>query len=75
MKILINLCESYAAEWKIEFNALKSIAYSNGTNCKPLFSLNNSEIPHKYSFIYLGLPVGEVEKSNERSFFFQLKKI
>jgi hypothetical protein len=59
MKMLINLCESYAAEWKIEFNALKSIAYSNGTNCKPLFSLNSSEIPHKDSFIYLGLPVGE----------------
>ena len=59
MKILINICESYAAEWKIEFNALQSIAYSNGTNCERLFSFNNSEIPHKDSFIYFVLPVGE----------------
>ena len=59
MRSLIKLCESYAVEWKIEFNASKSIAYSHGYSCKPSFSLNNLEIPHQEFFIYLGLPVGD----------------
>ena len=59
MRSLIKLCESYAVEWKIEFNASKSIAYSYGYSCKPSFSLNNLEIPHQEFFIYLGLPVGD----------------
>ena len=59
MKILLNNCQNYADQWKIEFNSNKSLSSSINCVTKIEFYLNRSVIPTVNSLIYLGLPIGD----------------
>ena len=52
--------QRFAADWKLEFNPKKSVCYTanSKSKIKPIFFLDDLEIPVVDGFIYLGLPVG-----------------
>ena len=60
MQLLLDCCLNYAAEWKLEFNASKSISYSLKKTSRSSFKLGTAYIPESSGFIYLGLPIGDV---------------
>ncbi|CAF0727404.1 unnamed protein product [Brachionus calyciflorus] len=55
-QILISECEDFANNWKLEFNASKSVAFTFFNDSK--FILNGKIVPNVSGFIYLGLPIG-----------------
>jgi hypothetical protein len=59
MNKLLECCHRYAINWKMEFNASKSISYSIKQTNFIDFKLGDSVIPKSDGFIYLGLPIGD----------------
>ena len=55
---LLDCCCEYAKEWKLEFNASKSVSYSLQRTALSNFFLENAPIPTSNGFVYLGLPIG-----------------
>ena len=60
MKRLLEICSSYAINWKIEFNPSKSewISFNEENNSMDEFEISGEKIPKKTEFTYLGLPIG-----------------
>ena len=65
MNRLLENCHNYATQWKMEFNAQKSISYSYKGPPVGDFKLGQVSIIRSEGFIYLGLPIGD-EKFIER---------
>ncbi|CAF0862194.1 unnamed protein product, partial [Brachionus calyciflorus] len=67
-RILISECEDFANNWKLEFNASKSVAvtfFKSKVNFDSKFILNGKIVPNVSGFIYLGLPIGNQSYINE----------
>ena len=58
MNIMLNKCERFAQDWKIEFNPAKSVSFCSSSRPSTLFRVCGSAIPAAASFEYLGLPIG-----------------
>jgi len=65
-------CSKYAYDWKMEFNASKSIYTNFGMRViEKYVSMDGKQIPFSENFLYLGLPIGSrafKEKFIEDSF-------
>ena len=73
MNRLLVCCHEYASEWKLEFNATKSVSYSLTRTILSNFELGNVPIPTSNGFVYLGLPIGD-DKFSENFFMEKMKK-
>jgi retron-type reverse transcriptase len=59
MNSILDFCHNYACDWKLKFNAQKSVSYTLKKNNLSEFILGASLIPVSNGFIYLGLPIGD----------------
>ena len=67
-QILLKVCEDFSTNWKIDFNASKSVALTmqkNKIKDLPCFKLNNLVIPDAQNIEYLGLPIGDSKYVSE----------
>lgn len=56
---VVNVCSDYAKNWKMVFNAAKSVSYKLDDRSNLPFRLKDSVIPKYKCFTYLGLPFGD----------------
>ena len=57
-QVLLKLCEEHAREWKMDFNAKKSVSLTFGKgSCNSRFLLNGTNLPKVDEIMYLGLPL------------------
>ena len=59
MRMMLESCERYAGDWKLEYNPLKSVAYSSMIGVLPVFHLKQTQLPCVDGFLYLSLPIGD----------------
>ena len=76
MRTLLENCQRFASDWKLEFNPKKSVCHTSNSisNINPKLFLSGQEIPSVDGFIYLGLPVGNLNYLKEY-FDEKMKKI
>ena len=59
-EILLDNCQEYAMDWKMEFNPKKSVYMEIGKyKNKNIIKMSGIRIPEVSDFIYLGLPIGD----------------
>ena len=58
MNSMLDFCHNYACDWKLKFNAKKSVSYSIKKTNLSEFVLGDCIILVSNGFIYLGLPIG-----------------
>jgi len=73
-QILLTECEKYAREWKLDFNAKKSVSLTFGKyKWSPDFVLKGSSLPKVDQITYLGLPLST--KQNYDFFDEKMRKV
>ena len=65
LEILLNNCQEYAMDWKMEFNPRKSVYMEIGKyKNKNIIKMSDIIIPEVSDFVYLGLPIGDMLAKN-----------
>jgi len=65
LDILLDNCQEYAMDWKMEFNPKKSVYMEIGKyKNKNIIKMSGIRIPEVSDFIYLGLPIGDTLAKN-----------